>query len=287
MKFLKTTKIFSFLLIGLIVVAASAVYGQNVNSGAPKYPFPHHVSYPHGTMLNPALTNSGSQAGLDSAVSQMYNSWYANFVTPAGANLRVQRDATNGHDTVSEGIGYGMLFAVQMADQTLFNGLYQYAKSYFDGHGLMNWTCPGGSGCNSNSATDADEDMCMALLMADAQWGSAGAINYKGEFQNMANNIYNYEIGATDFRVYSGDAYQYPYYSSYMEGAWYHCWASKDGVSSHNWNGVANWSYNNYFASLYAVNGLGFMPDTANPNGVNATQNTMSMGYDASRYPIR
>ena len=268
-----------------------SAFGQAVNSGTPKYLFPHHVAYNAGAALvNPSLTNSGTQAGMDSAVSQMYNTWYTNAVVSATGTcsgcLRVTRGSANGNDTVSEGIGYGMLFAAEMADQTLMNGLYNYYNNFKDNNNLMNWTCPGGSGCNNNSATDADEDMAEALLLADAQWGSAGTVNYKNAFQLIANGIYNSEIANTsDYAVYSGDAYQTPYYSSYMEPAWYRCWAAHDSqASTHNWTNVINWVYNNYFSSF---NTTGFMPDTASANGSNASAATCCMGYDASRYPIR
>ena len=88
-----------------------------------------------------------------------------------GGGLRVQRPE-NGNDTVSEGIAYGMLMAVYMADKATFDGLWAYAKARRNGKGLMNWHYDANGGVVGNgAATDADEDMGFALVMADKQWG--------------------------------------------------------------------------------------------------------------------
>ncbi len=272
-----------------LLSAAALAFGQNVNSGSPKYPFPHdgQIPYVAGTVVN---ISGDTQATYDAAVSSMYVSWYANAVTTSSVCsgcLRVYRD-TNSNDTVSEGIGYGLLFAAEMGDQTLFNGLFDYEQSFLDGNGLMNWwISSSGSVEGTGGATDADEDIAMALLMANAQWGSTGTINYQQKFQDQITYIYNTEIGS-DGRVYPGDQYQSPYYSSYNEPAWYRCWESHDSeASSHNWANVINWVYNTYFANVYSTYDTGFMPETCTYNGTTYTPATTTMGYDASRYPIR
>ena len=67
-------------------------------------------------------------ANAASSTQSAYNSWKSTYVvvgaTPA---MRVQR-AENGNDTVSEGIGYGMLAAVYMGDQTTFDGSWPTRK---------------------------------------------------------------------------------------------------------------------------------------------------------------
>ena len=110
-----------------------------------------------------------------------YQNWKNTLVTTSGAKgyRRVARSATETlpNDTVSEGIGYGMILAVYMNDQSLFDDLWHYEQQFLDANGLMNWDIdptgnvvqPTGTG----AATDADEDMAWALLMADRQWGEA------------------------------------------------------------------------------------------------------------------
>ncbi len=115
-----------------------------------------------------------------------YQQWKTDTVTSSGANgfLRVQRPNEPGlapDSTVSEGIGYGMLLAAYMNDQSLFDNLWEYEQHWVDKSGLMNWyIAADGSGLGPNgsgAATDADEDMAFALVMADHQWGGQGALD--------------------------------------------------------------------------------------------------------------
>ena len=112
----------------------------------------------------------------------MYLRWKTRFVVTSGNQSRVVRPE---NQTVSEGIGYGMLIAVYMGDRTLFDGLYAYWVAHpantGDSNTLMDWCVNGGGGngstgtsCNGDgSATDADEDAAWALIQAGKQWGGA------------------------------------------------------------------------------------------------------------------
>ena len=108
--------------------------------------------------------------------------------------------------TVSEGIAYGMILAVFMDDQPLFDDLWQYEQKWLHQTGLMHWYInAAGSGLGSNPsgegpASDADLDMAFALVMADKQWGGQGKlpkkyIDYaKGQIQNVwANEFYDWK----------------------------------------------------------------------------------------------
>jgi endo-1,4-beta-D-glucanase Y len=70
-----------------------------------------------------------------------YNDWKAHYVTASGAGgfLRVQRDKATDYDTVSEGMGYGMLLAVFFNDRATFDGLYKYTQAHPENDGLMHW----------------------------------------------------------------------------------------------------------------------------------------------------
>ncbi len=289
---LKALKLSLFLIIGLIFVSASNVFSQPaINSGSPACAWPHNVAYAYGL-----LPNNDSISSMNDSDTQLYLNRYSAFVTSSGAggHLRVQRPSNN-NDTVSEGIGYGLLIAVMMADQTLFNGLYLYAKQYIPdqaGHYLMNWQInSAGTVIGSNGATDADEDIAMALLMADKQWGSGGAINYKSEFTSYITAIWNYE--ANTGLIEPGDAYTTPLFSSYMTPAWYRCWATQD--SGHAWANCTTWVYNTFFPNVLSAWPKGMAPNCINnsspystavaiPGG---TEAALNMGYDASRYPMR
>jgi len=118
--------------------------------------------------------------------------------------------------TVSEGIGYGMLIAVSMASnyfheddlfypKRIFDGLWKYYKHYRDKKenrdniGLMPWLIDQNGNVvvienGWESATDAEEDVAMALLIADKQWGSSSEINYKAEAGKIINEIMEHEV---------------------------------------------------------------------------------------------
>src|SRR5450432_2058511 len=99
-----------------------------------------------------------------------YNEWKKTFANNgAGPVIRPE----NNNDTVSEGIAYGMLIAVNMNDKSTFDNLYTYWKGKKGAGsgtaGLMTWCQPsGGNSCSSTggSATDADEDAAFALIQA-------------------------------------------------------------------------------------------------------------------------
>ena len=108
--------------------------------------FPHNATYPHGFMAT-GLPSTAASNG----VSATYLNWYSHAVINTGVTrsgfptctgcARVYRN-TNGNDTVSEGIGYGMLIAVMMDDKTLFDSLYKYAYQWMpdsSNNMVMDW----------------------------------------------------------------------------------------------------------------------------------------------------
>lgn len=122
------------------------------------------------------------------------------------------------YGTVSEGIGYGMLITVLMAGydpmaQTYFDGLFKVARGrpayamlataganiYLNEWQLYPDLSSAGEGYN---AADGDLDIALALLMADHQWGSIGAINYEAEALHTIG-----AIKASNFAA-SGVAYE-------------------------------------------------------------------------------
>ncbi len=115
-----------------------------------------------------------------------YNQWKATFVK--GATV-IRPEFQN--DTISEGIAYGMLIAVNMNDQALFDTLYGTWQANATAGSLMTWCLGSGGGSvgqacavSGGSATDADEDAAYALLMAGKLWGgtyNASALTMIGD----------------------------------------------------------------------------------------------------------
>lgn len=156
----------------------------------PHLPFPQHVQLAPGT-LQPGV----SPSERDDNVRRLYDRWrerYVAEVAPAAdgsPRFRVKLGAGNGTATVSEGQGYGLVIAVYLAGhdpgaQTLFDGLWRFATDHpseIDPR-MMDWHVPADASAEpgeDDSAFDGDADLAYALLLADRQWGSAGAVDYR------------------------------------------------------------------------------------------------------------
>jgi hypothetical protein len=164
------------------------------------------VAYPFGSRLVPYAAGtrpSQSNATMDRWLTTHYQAWKAARVAPVPGipgGLAISMTTRN-FLAVSEGMGYGMLLAVLFAGhdpdaRALFDGLlttvrarpaYAVVPSDPNGKYLMEWqlNTDGSSAGEGWNATDGDEDIAMALLMADRQWGSdTGKWNYAQEAAN-------------------------------------------------------------------------------------------------------
>jgi endo-1,4-beta-D-glucanase Y len=122
--------------------------------------------------------------------------------------------AGGGNLTVSEAHGYGMVLMALMAGhdpqaQTIFDGMFAYFRDHPSGitPSLMSWyqsgSCANASG--NDTASDGDLDIAFALLLADKQWGSCGAVNYLDEARNVIAGIKSGELDPTKQFVTLGD----------------------------------------------------------------------------------
>jgi endo-1,4-beta-D-glucanase Y len=134
---------------------------------------------------------------------QAFQRFRQEIVTADGASgfLRTRRpDTPDGqpNSTVSEGIAYGVMIAVMFDDQPLFDAFYQYALRWANECGLMSWyIAPDGSrALGSGAATDADEDIAWALIMAARQWGGRGSLSetYLSHAQRQIDRIWQFEV---------------------------------------------------------------------------------------------
>jgi endo-1,4-beta-D-glucanase Y len=252
--------------------AAGSSSGLRLGSGGP-FAFPQNKK--------PGSCTLTTAAGASASVQSAYTSWKNAFVTSsgAGAGLRVQRN-TNGNDTVSEGIGYGMIAAVYLNDKATFDGLWAYAKSHFDANGLMNWHIDATgttSGDGMGSATDGDEDMAWALLMASDQWSST---SYLTDGVAVINAMLSSNI-ASDGMLKPGDNWggTTVTFPDYFSPAYFRVFAKATGNS--NWSGAI---IDRNYAILAAVEGAdGLVPDKSS----SSYDITGNYGYDACRTPWR
>jgi len=174
-------------------------------------PFPQHVTYTSGVILPSHVT----RAQMDAAVQSHYSAWKSAYVKSVSGSSPLQKwikyDETN--STVSEAHGYGMVIAAYMADKTDFDAFYRFYKAHPSSNGprLLAWKQTQNSSGQmvdvegSDSATDGDLDVAYALLLADTQWGSTGAINYKSEAVAILGDILTWEVNPSDFSILGGD----------------------------------------------------------------------------------
>jgi endo-1,4-beta-D-glucanase Y len=177
-------------------------------------PFPQHVTY----APNSILPDHRTREQLDDDVRAYYDYWKANYVADAGTDANgismyrvvLGKDEPTRSTTVSEGQGYGMLIVPIMAGydpdaQMIFDGLWAFVKAHpseIDPR-LMDWNVPLEEG--NTSAFDGDADIAYGLLLADAQWGSDGNINYKAEADRMIAGILESTIGPESHLPMLGD----------------------------------------------------------------------------------
>lgn len=142
--------------------------------------------------------------GADSEdVLRAYRRWRDEIITAEGAGgfFRARRpDTPDGvaSSTVSEGIAYGMIIAVMLDQQELFDGLWKYAMAWFNRNGLMDWyIAPDGSRTlGVGGATDSDEDMAYALIQAHRQWGGQGSLDesYLSHARRQIDRVFELEV---------------------------------------------------------------------------------------------
>ncbi len=200
--------------VGLCLISALS---GTVVCGAPERPFPQHVTYAAGSIA-PGV----SQEKLDAAAAAFYDVWKGRYLhkgCAAGqAYIDYNRENRVGDReaiSVSEGHGYGMILTAFFAGhdakaQEAFDQLYAFFRthpSHFN-HDLMAWQQV--KGCKSrkgddDSATDGDLDIAYALLLADAQWGSAGPIRYREEALKVIAAIQKDEVNSAIPSLKPGD----------------------------------------------------------------------------------
>ncbi len=184
-------------LVGWPLAAASVACAAN-------HPFAAHgFSYAPGAILPGHV----GQAELDQAVRDFYDAWKARYLeqTCGPGRWVVRTSVRSGNLTVSEGHGYGMMIAALMAGhdpdaQAIFDGMLAYFHEHptASHDRLMAWyqnaSCSDAQG--DESASDGDLDIAFALLLADKQWGSCGAIDYLAEARRVIADIRHGDVEA-------------------------------------------------------------------------------------------
>lgn len=244
-----------------------------------------NLGYSHGTL--PTNINTAD-------VVMAYTSWKANYTENCGTNsIRVRFDTPS--QTVSEGIGYGMLIAAYAGDQPLLDGLWNYYTSFLNSNGVMNWKI---DGCTSiigqNGATDAELDVAMALIIASKKWGDSGVINYNTEAKSLINIIKTHEIELNTNVLKPGDAWGGSSTTniSYYAPGYYR--AYKELTNDSSWDNVASKSYDIIALNQSKTGAVyNLVSDWCKADGTFSSEVSWAVsqgqryGYDASRTPWR
>lgn len=201
-----------------------------------------------------------------------------------------------GDYTTSEAAGYGLLLALFMDDRVTFDKIY--SRLYDPATGiwkantqLFAWKIGATGVLQNGSATDADQDIALALIFADTLkargvgiWG-ASTQNYGNKAQELITAIYNQDFEFFKYLrpgdyFWGGRSLTNP---SYFSPAWYRIFAQAD-KQAHDWQYIIDQGY----ALLAAQPGyaLGIAPDWCDAfGGPDSSGSNMpyTMGYDAIR----
>jgi hypothetical protein len=290
---------------GTAGTAGSLSRGPTPPMNGANYPFPQNR--PLAGCINPTGYDNND-------VLTAYAQWKTDLVTSNGAGgfQRIQRTASDGvsastpaGSTVSEGIGYGLLIAVYMGDpdsHTLFDNLWKYEQLHLDSNKLMNWSidatgnvsASGGMTLGAGGATDADEDMAFALVMADKQWGSSGALNYGSLASAQISAIWNHEIYNSNLAG-PGDGWGptnlfQDINISYFAPAYYRVFKTLD--SSHDWDAVTQTVFDTIGLALTGNGNTnnGLVPAWCSTTSTSCTASAagpFNYQYDSCRTPFR
>jgi endo-1,4-beta-D-glucanase Y len=289
---------------------AGAVSGASGSNGADSGPandrgptpaIPGGANFPFPQNRESALCTYPAYRNAD--VRRAYERWKRETVTAdgAGGHLRVKRLTRDlgleRGSTVSEGIAYGMLIAVYMNDQPLFDELWKYEQLWLNGNGLMDWyiNAAGTERLGSGAASDADEDMAWALLMADRQWGGRGSMNssYLELARRQIDLIWQHEIHESKL-LKPGDAWGDwdTINPSYFAPSYYRAFGEVTGNTA-AWEAVIKTVYDTIDNALNETNGNtlnGLVPawctSRGAPRSVFAGAPTHYQ-YDSCRTPFR
>ena len=250
----------------------------------------------NGSTGGSPLASSWQGAISDKAASMFqteYAAWKTKYYEDCGTSEGRVKRPSDGNDTVSEGIAYGMLLAVIASDQPVFDRLWNYYYARRNAQGLMNWRY---AGCDAtplanNAATDAELDAAMALIMASTRFASEA---YKAPAIELLNAIRQYEVEKCGELAIlrPGDAWggcaesgEKALNPSYFAPGYYKAFAYFNPEKAGTWNQLADDTYTLFTTNQ---NADGYVTDWSGRQGERpASGNLATYGWEACRNPWR
>ena len=241
---------------------------------------------------------------------ELWDTYKTNNIEPSSHRTL---DKSQNNITTSEGESYTMLRSVWMDDKTTFDQSWQFTKNNLQrpNDHLLSWKfgqkSDGSYGVltdigGQNTASDADSDVALSLLMAYSRWNQT---SYRYEAEQIIQNIWEKEVVPVQGKpVLAADNLEASsvqnivvnpsYFSPYS----FKLFAKVDTTPGHDWQALADNSYS-LLTSLSAnmlgsTKSSGLPPNWITMNRVtgevipNASPNLdTNYGYDAFRIPWR
>jgi endo-1,4-beta-D-glucanase Y len=192
--------------------------------------------------------------------AQLLEAWEKykkDYIVFDGENYGQVIDPSNGV-TTSEGQSYAMLRAAWMNDKYTFLGSWLWTRNHLQhrlNDKLLSWKWQDGKLADSASATDADEDIALALLFGYKLWDEE---EYLTSAQEIIEDIWEHCVVKINGRYHllpmheeSADKWKgYLFNPSYLSPASYRIFAEAD--PKHDWDALAEDSYEilNYIGEM-------------------------------------
>lgn len=208
--------------------------------------------------------------------------------TPVGTDMAFINQPGSG-SIITEGQSYGMMIAVQMNHQNVFDKLWKFAYTYMMHHsgdrkGYFSWKVNETSPytmTDPNPAPDGEEYFVTALLFAKQRWGNkTGIFDYQAQADSILTEMLNKTPNSTvvpminkshAMIIFSPDANSTQYTDpSYHLPAFYSVWAKLATNDKEYWQIMADSSRAFFHHACHPVTGL-------------VTEYT---GFDGKPYPV-
>ncbi|WP_169720133.1 glycosyl hydrolase family 8 [Aliagarivorans taiwanensis] len=222
---------------------------------------------------------------------------------PVGDDMGFIKDIGS-NDVRSEGMSYGMMIALQMNDQPMFDKLWKFSKTfmqhqegwyehYFAWH--LEAEAPYGS-LDDNPAPDGELYFAMALLMAENRWGGRkGIFAYADEANTILDAMVNKPETSTAVPMFSREQQQILFVTekslgtytdpSYHVPAFYQLMGEWASVENELWTAAADTSRNYLHISQHPETGLyaEYAAFDGTPQVTSFNKISHQSGYDAFR----
>jgi endo-1,4-beta-D-glucanase Y len=210
----------------LFFLQAFSASASTARAQWPALAFPQHKSYAAGI-----LPDTANRAQMDDSVRHFFHAWSALYLrrSPDGKGYYVNvKGNSKTEDCVSEGMGYGMMILVLMADSAsnernhaLFDSLFDYYRAhpsvrdqpgtYRKVRSILMASAQKRRGqvmrdVDKTSAADGDIDIAFSLLWAARQWPVPARVNYQHEATRIIDSIFAQEIDTGFYSIVQSNA---------------------------------------------------------------------------------